>query len=68
MNTSSEEILDTSSWTAFIKYTASAETVKCKLEYFPVVPFLPSDNIVKWHMDMMIQLAKNLEIDYLFVH
>ena len=63
-----DEIKDTGSWTAFMKDTASAETIKCKLEYFPVVPFPPSDNIVKWYMDMIIQLAADLEIDHVFVH
>ena len=68
IETSSEVIGNTGSWTAFMKDTASAETVKCKLDYFPVVPFTPSDNIIKWYMDMMIQLADDLEIDYMFVH
>ena len=37
-----DDLQDTGSWTAFMKDTASAETFKCKLEYFPVVPFPPS--------------------------
>ena len=33
-----KELRDTGSWTAFMKETASANTVKCKLEYLPVIP------------------------------
>ena len=51
-----------------MKDTASALTMKCKLEYIPVVPFPPTDNIVKWYMDMIIQLAEDLEINNVFVH
>ena len=60
-----DEIKDVGSWTAFMKDTASAETMKCKLEY---IPFPPTDNIVKWYTDMIIQLAEDLEINHVFVH
>ena len=63
-----DEIKDVGSWTAFMKHTASTETMKCKLEYIPVVRFPPIDNIVKWYTDMIIQLAEDLEINHVFVH
>ena len=63
-----KELRDTGSWTAFMKETASANTVKCKLEYLPVTPFPPKDNVVKWYMDMILQLAEDLEINHVFVH
>ena len=52
-----DELMEVGSWTAFMKDTTSIGTTKCKLEYLPVVPFPPSDNIVKWYMDMIVQLA-----------
>ena len=63
-----DEIKDVGSWTAFMKDTTSAETMKCKLEYIPLVPFPPTDNIVKWYMAMIIQLAEDLKINHMFVH
>ena len=52
-----DELMEVGSWTPFMKDTTSIGTTKCKLEYLPVVPFPPSDNIVKWYMDMIVQLA-----------
>ena len=55
-----DELMEVGSWTAFMKDTTSIGTTKCKLEYLPVVPFPPGDNIVKWYMDMIVQLAEDL--------
>ena len=69
MNPSSKDVLGpVGSWTAFMKDTSAIETAKCKLEYLPVVPLPPNDNIVKWHIDMIIQMAEDLEIEHVFVH
>ena len=57
-----DEMTPVGSWTAFMNDTTSMETIKCKLEDLPVVPFPPSDNIVKWYMDM------DLELNHVFVH
>ena len=57
-----DEMTPVGSWTAFMKDTSSMETIKCKLEDLSVVPFPPSDNIVKWYMDM------DLELNHVFVH
>ena len=51
-----EELKTVGSWTAFSKETSYAETVKCKLEYLPVVPLHPHCNIVKWYMDNIVQI------------
>ena len=56
------------SWTAFMKDTSDTKTFKCKLEYLPVVPFPPTDNIIKWYIDRFVDIAKDLEIDHIFVH
>ena len=45
-----------------------AETVKCKLEYLPVVPLLPHDNIVKWYMDNIVQIMEETGTEEIFVH
>ena len=42
-----EEFKAVGPWIAFSKETSNAETVKCKLEYLPIVPLPPHDNIVK---------------------
>eukprot|EP00794_Sanderia_malayensis_P020787 gene20787-22825_t len=56
------------SWTAFNIDTTGVETTKCKLEYLPVVPFPPTDNIIKWYMDMIMQMADDLQIEHIFAH
>ena len=45
-----------------------AETVKFKLEYLPVVPLPPHDNIVKWYMENIVQIMEEIRIEELFVH
>lgn len=35
------------SWTTFKKNITICSTTKCKLEYLPVVPLPPGDNIIK---------------------
>ena len=63
-----DELFPIGSWTAFMKDTSAINTNKCKLEYLPVIPFPPSDNIVKYYMDMIIELAEVLELGHVFVH
>ena len=62
-----EELKAVASWTAFSKETSHAETVKCKLEYFPVVPLPPHDNIVKWYMDNIVQIIEEIGTEENFV-
>ena len=31
-------------------------STKCKLEYLPVIPLPPGDNVIKWYMDMIMQI------------
>ena len=54
------------SWTAFMKDTSATNTEKCKLEYLPVIPFPPGENIVKYYLDMIVDLAEELELNHLF--
>ena len=56
------------SWTCFMKKVTSAVTNKCKLEYLPVVPFPPKDNVIKWYMDSILQMVDDLAINHVFVH
>eukprot|EP00794_Sanderia_malayensis_P018600 gene18600-20470_t len=56
------------SWTAFNIDTTGVETTKCKLEYLLVVPFPPTDNIIKWYMNMIMQMADDLQIEHIFAH
>ncbi len=56
------------SWTHFMKKTTSVDTVKCKLEYLPVIPFPPKDNVIKWYMDAILQMVDDLAISHVFVH
>ena len=39
--------------------TSRKNTVKCKLEYLPVIPFPPGDDIVKYYFDMEKVTAKS---------
>ena len=43
-------------------------TNKCKLEYLPVVPFPPKDNVILWYMDAILQMVDDLAINHVFVH
>lgn len=56
------------SWTSFMKDVTTCSTTKCKLEYLPVVPLPPSDNVIKWYMEMIMQIADDLELQYIFAH
>ena len=51
-----------------MKGVNSYETTKCKLEYLPVVPMPPDDNVVKWYMDMMQEIGTDLELGHIFAH
>ena len=48
--------------------TGSKEVVKCKLEYLPVVPLPPHDNIVEWYMDNIVQKMEEIATEKVFVH
>ena len=54
------------SWTVFMKDTSETNTEKCKLEYLPVIPFPPGENIVKYYLDMIVDLAEELELNHVF--
>ena len=51
-----------------MKDTSRKNMVKCKLEYLPVIPFPPGDNIVKYYLDMIKDFAEKLGLDHIFVH
>ena len=51
-----------------MKDTSRKNTVKCKLEYLPVIPFPPGDNIVKYFLRMIKDLTEELGVDHVFVH
>ena len=63
-----EELKAVGSWPAFSKETSHAETVKCKLDYHPVVPVPPHDNIVKWYMDNIVQIMGEIGTEKIFVY
>jgi len=52
-----ESLQDVGSWTAFMKDTSKAVTQKSKIEYLPVIPFPPNDNVVKYYLDMTLLLV-----------
>ena len=56
------------SWTNFMKAVTDCTTRRCKLEYLPVIPLPPHDNVVKWYMDMIQKMLDQLEIDHIFLH
>ena len=63
-----EELKPVGSWTAFMKDKSWKNTVKCKLEYLPVIPFPTGDTTVKYYLDMIKDLAEELGLDiYLFM-
>ena len=53
---------------SFFKRNVHAETVKCKLDYHPVVPVPPNDNIVKWYMDNIVQIMGEIGAEKIFVY
>ena len=53
-----EELKPVGSWAAFMKDISRKNTVKCKLEYLPVIPFPSGDNIVKYYLNMIKDLAE----------
>ena len=55
-----------SSWTAFMKDTSDSITEKSKIEYLPVIPFPPEDNIVKYYLDMINDLMEELGLNHVF--
>lgn len=40
---------------------------KCKLEYLPIVSLHPDENVVKWYMDRIMEIANDLELGHIFV-
>lgn len=63
-----DELGPVGSWTSFMKSVTDCSTTKCKLEYLPVVPLPPGDSVIKWYMDMIVQIADDLDIQYIFAH
>ena len=51
-----------------MKAVTDCITRRCKLEYLPVIPLPPHDNVVKWYMDMIQKMLDQLEIDHIFLH
>ena len=53
---------------SFFKRKSHAETVKCKLEYLPVVALPAHGDIVKWQMDNIVQIIEEILTEEIFVH
>ena len=53
---------------SFFKRNVHTETVKCKLDYHPVVPVPPNNNIVKWYMDNIVQIMGEIGAEKIFVY
>ena len=51
-----------------MKDKSRKNALKCKLEYLPLIPFPPGDNIVKYYLHMTKDLAEELRLDHIFVH
>ena len=56
------------SWTVFMKKVTKSETKQALLEYLPVVPLPPTDNICKWYLDRINKMIEELESDCVFLH
>jgi len=52
-----DELGPVGSWISFMKTVTNCLATKRKLEYLPVVPLPPGDNVIKWYMDMIMQIA-----------
>ena len=44
------------SLTNFMKGAIESTAGRCKLEYLPLIPLPPHDNVVKWYMDMFLKM------------
>ena len=63
-----ECLQDVGSWTTFMKDTSKAVREKSKIEYLPVIPFPPDDNVVKYYLDMIAALSDELGLNHVYVH
>ena len=51
-----------------MKGTSKEVTEKSKIEYVPVSPFLPDDNVVKYYLDMIVAFSDKLRLNHVFLH
>ena len=51
-----------------MKRVTECETVKSFVDYLEVVPFPSKGNICKWYTDMILEMAEELGVDYIFAH
>ena len=65
---SSDMLEPLGSWTNFMKQVTETNTEKCFLEYLPVVPLPPGDNVCKWYLDLLVKMIDDLEADCIFLH
>ncbi len=63
-----DDLQPVGSWTNFMKSVTESTTTRCKLEYLPVIPLPPHDNVVKSYMDMILKMLDQLEIDHICLH
>ena len=52
----------------FMKQVTERNTEKCFMEYLPVVPLPPGDNVCKWYLDLLVEMIDDLEADCIFLH
>ena len=58
---SMDDLTSIGSWT-------KCQTKKALLEYLPVVPLPPTDNICKWYLDTIQEMIKELDSECIFLH
>ena len=56
------------SWTTIMKQVTDTKTKQCVLEYLEVIPIASNDTICKWYVDMVLQMAGDLEVECIFSH
>ena len=56
------------SWTPFNKKISTVSTEKCIQEYLPVTAEPPEYPVCKEYLDFLLEIMKDLEIPYIYVH
>ena len=63
-----EELPLLGSWTPFNKKISTVSTEKCIQEYLPVTAEPPEYPVCKEYLDFLLEIMKDLEIPYIYVH
>lgn len=56
------------SWTIFNSMVTKTHTEKSVLDFFPIIPYPPKESILKDYLDFLLDLKKDLDVEFIFCH